>query len=941
MISPNSRRAVIVAFVLLALLTLSARAEVPTPEQFFGFKIGADKKLARYDKIVEYFKLLASRTDRVRVRTLGPTTLGNPFILVEISSADTIKELDHYKALERKLYFQGGAPTDAERDEILKTGKSVILNTNNIHSPEIGSSQEAILLGYKLATENSPRVQNILDNDILLLVPSLNPDGQQLVVDWYNKYLDTPFETSQTPFLWHPYAGHDDNRDEYLFSQRESRLIADVLWHDWFPTIWLDEHQQGNNGARIFTMPARDPINPNVDPLIYRLTTVYGQQQAAALEAEGKEGITYSTTYTNFWPGAMAWTGWWHNQVGLLTEVASARLATPVYQRKAEITVPDASGGNAAAGRAAGGGREASGAGPAAATVARDVAAGGPGGPGGPGGFDANGNAGSKENPLPAPTDTISRLSYPRPWLGGEWRLSDIIDYEFTATLALLDTAANNRATLLSEIYETNRRTINAGANGEIGLGKDRNYAALIPVAGQQDNNEVTELIDKLLIGGIEISRATQEFQQDGATYAAGTYVIPFNQVFGRYVKDLLEKQHYPEVRPAPNAPAEAPYDVSAWSLGLQFGVKTVYAKTPLAKDIQLEKVPATPKFVLNAEKISEKKLPGWKFAYNGAESAVVLNRLLKSGAKTSFAQSAAGDATFVLVNTTAANWNKATAGFDVNLDKLAATSGSPTEIHQPRVALYQAWTANMDEGWTRWVFDHYEFPYTSLHNKDVQAGKLHDRFDVIVLPDARATEILEGRTGKGIPEEYRGGIGDAGWKTLEDFVHDGGTLVALGEASSLIVNKLPLPVKDINRTLTRDEHFAPGTIVNLQVNTTNPLGFGVAQNTYGFYINSPFFEITDGFSNQKVQIVARYPNEGANASGWLRGEEFHLGKAAVVTVDLNPGKVVLFGIRPQHRAQTHATFPLLFNALYWSTERAPANSATAASSTPAQHGLN
>jgi hypothetical protein len=926
----DGRRVVIGVFVLFALLTLSARAQVTTPEQFFGFKIGTEKKLARYDKIVEYFKLLASQTDRVRVRTLGPTTNNNPFILVEIASADTIKNLDHYKELERKLYFQGGAPTDAERDEILKTGKSVILNTNNIHSPEIGSSQEAILLGYKLATENSPRVQNILDNDILLLVPSLNPDGEEIVVDWYNKYLGTPYENSQPPVLWHPYAGHDDNRDEYLFALRESHLIADVLWHDWLPTIWLDEHQQGNNGARIWLMPARDPINPNVDPLIYRLTTIYGQQQSAALEEEGKEGIIYGTSYTNFWPGAMAWTGWWHNQVGLLTEVASARLATPVYQRKAEITVPDASGGSAGGGRAGGGGRGA-GAAAAAVTGARDVASGpaaGPGGPGGPGGFGGAENAGTQENPLPAPTDTISRLSYPRPWLGGVWKLSDIVDYELTATLALLDSAADRRSTLVSEIYEINRRTIEAGAKGEIGLGKDRNYAALIPVTGQQDNNEVTELIDKLLIGGVEISRATKEFQQDGKTYAAGTYVIPFNQVFGRYVKDLLEKQLYPEVRPAPGAPAEAPYDVSAWSLGLQFGVNTVYAKTPLAKDIQLEKIPTTPKFDLSAERTKS----GWKFAYNGAESAVVLNRLLKSGATASFAQSRSGDATFVLVNTSADNWNKATAGFNVHQDKLAATYGAATEVRQPRVGLYQAWTANMDEGWTRWVFDHYEFAYTSLHNSDVQAGRLHDRFDVIVLPDARPAEILEGRSGKGTPEEYRGGIGDAGWKALEDFEHDGGTLVALGEASNLLINKLPLPVKDINGTLSRDEHFAPGTIVNLQVNTTNPVGFGLSPDTFGFYINSPFFEITDGFSNQKVDIVARYPNDKANASGWLRGEEFHLGKAAVVTVDLNPGKVVLFGIRPQHRAQTHATFPLLFNALYWSAEGAKTSgTATAA----------
>ena len=188
---------------------------------------------------------------------------------------------------------------------------------------------------YRLATENSSIITKILDNDIILLMPSLNPDGQILVTDWYNKYIGTPQEGGPMPWIYHPYVGHDNNRDMFLFSQKESQLTAEALWHDWFPAIWLDEHQQGNTGPRIFTMPARDPINPNVDPLIYRLNSIYGQAQAAALESEGKEGIIFDANYTNFWEGAMAWAGWWHNEVGLLTEVASAQYRHPYCPAKA------------------------------------------------------------------------------------------------------------------------------------------------------------------------------------------------------------------------------------------------------------------------------------------------------------------------------------------------------------------------------------------------------------------------------------------------------------------------------------------------------------------------------------------------------------------------------------------------------------------------------
>jgi hypothetical protein len=827
---------------LLLFLSLPLTAEVPTPEKFFGFKIGTDKKLARWDKIVEYFELVAKESNRVRVRRLGPTSNGNPFIVAEIAASETLQNIDRYKQLERRLYFQGGAPTDAQRDEIFKQGKAVVVITNAIHATEIGASQMVIEAVYRLATEDSPEIHKILDNVILLLVPCLNPDGQIIVTDWYNKQLGTAYEASPLPYLYHPYVGHDNNRDMYLFSQKESRMTAELLWHDWFPSIWLDEHQQGSSGPRIFTMPATDPVNPNVHPLIYRLNGIYGQQQAAALEAEGRTGIIYNSTYTNFWQGAMAWAGWWHNQVGLLTEVASARIATPIEQRKADPTRP---------------------APPPPAT--NDFEG------------ERRRSMEHPDEPLPPPTDIRSRTEYPRPWLGGTWKLRDIVDYELTATFALLSAAADRRETLLREIYEVNRATIADGTAGTLAVGP-KAFGAIIP-ANQHDPNEVIELVDKLLIAGVEVHRATKEFKQDDVTYAAGTYVIPFNQVFARYAKDILEKQTYPEVRRAPNAPAEPPYDVSAWSLGMQFGVKTVFAKTALPADLAIEKVSAAPKPPDLAA----------GFTYVGAEGARQVNRLLKNGARIAFDKS--------------------------------RVEASSKPMRAPRIAIYQSWTSNMDEGWTRWILERYEFPYTVLHNADVKAGKLHDRFDAIIMPDQRPRDILEGNDFSSIVPEYRGGIGDAGWNELTAFVQAGGTLVAFGDACNLLIDKMPIPVKDLKRTLNREQHYAPGTIVNLQVDTAHPLGRGMAAETWGYYINSPFFQLTEGFSSMKASVVARYPNTGVNASGWLRGEDLMFGRAAVVAIETNPGKIVLFGIRPQHRAQTHATLPLFFNALYWSVE--------------------
>jgi hypothetical protein len=881
------RRALNTALVLALLSTLVATAAgpVPTPEQFLGFKVGADNKLARWDKIVEYLRLAAAGSDRIRVRELGKTSSNNPFIAVEISAPDTLKNLDRYKQLERKLYFQGGTPTDAERDEIFRQGKLVLLVTCSIHATEIGASQMSLELVHRLATDDSPAVKKILDNVIFVLVPSLNPDGQILVTDWFNKNLGTEYAASPIPYLYHPYVGHDNNRDMYMFTQKESQYTARLLWHDWFPSVWLDEHQMGSSGARIFVMPATDPINPNVHPLIYRWNGILGQSQAAALEAAGKEGIIYNSTYTNFWEGAMAWSGWWHNQIGLLTEVASARVAAPLEQLRASGPAPAGgrdtqSGPEPPRGPAAGGGRFGSG-------------------------------------PIAAPTDVTSRTEYPRPWLGGRWTLRDIVDYELIATIGLLETAADRRETIIRQIYEVNRQTIEAGRKGSPS-------SILVPVEHQQDPREAAHLVEKLHMGGIEVYSADAAFEADGRKYAAGTFVIPMTQVFARYAKDMLEKQSYPEVRRGPNAVPEPPYDVTAWSLGMLLGVDTVFVINPLPA-FKMTKVDGPPKV---AGEVSGSGSRFW-FDYKGPDTATAINRLLKEGARVAFDGASHVAVTGVSrgkVEQVAKDFGLAVRASDPGRTKdqeRTKDQGPRTKdqpFRAPRVAMYQPWTGgNMDEGWTRWVLEQYEFNLTSIRNADIRAGRLRQRFDAIIIADQAAREIIDGYDAPSIRPEYRGGIGEAGLEQLKQFVADGGTLVTMGNACDLAIEKLPIPVRNLKKGLTRDQHFAPGAILKLEVDPQHPIAYGVAPDTFGFYINSPFFSVVEGFESHKTSVIARYPNTNVVASGWLRGEEAMAGRAAIVSIDLNPGRVVLFGLRPQHRAQTHATFPLLFNALYMS----------------------
>jgi hypothetical protein len=851
-----------------------------TPEKFLGFRVGADTKLARWDKIVEYMRQAAAASDRVRFRELGKTTQGNPFIALEISAADNLKKIDYYRGLERRLYFRDGTPTDAQRDEIFQAGKAVVVVTCNIHSTEIGASQMVLDLVYRLATDNSPRVQHVLNNVILLLVPSLNPDGQIMVVDWYNKNLGTEFEPSQMPWLYHPYVGHDNNRDMYMFTQKESQLTAKLLWQDWFPAVWLDEHQQGAGGARIFVMPATDPINPNVHPLIYRWNGLFGQTQGAALEAAGKDGIVYNSTYTNFWQGAMAWSGWWHNQVGLLTEVASVRVASPTEQRRAEMGRPPAPTPGEGGGRGGGG----------------------------------RGGQSDAAGPMPAPTDVMPRTEYPRPWLGGRWTLRDIVDYELIATMATLELAADQRETLLRQIYEVNRATIDAGRKGDPA-------AIVVTPSTQHDPAAAYRLIGRLQMGGVDVYQTDATFKADDKDYPAGTFVIPMTQVFARYAKDMLEKQTYPEVRRGgPSSPLEPPYDVSSWSLGMLLGVDVTFVKKPIGEGVRLTKVDDSPRMAGAVTGTGKR----FVFDYTGPDAAIAINRLFKDGARVNLvqAQDASGPVSRIEVTGATPKAMQAMAtslGLHVRADDKPVTAGAGRSLalKAPRLAMYQPWSGNMDEGWTRWVIEQHEFPYTSLHNADLKAGKLRDTFDVILFADQQPQSIVRGNEAASVRPEYRGGIGDEGVKALKAFVAQGGTLVMLGNACDFAIDQFPLPVKNLKRGLSRDQQSAPGTIMRIQVDTSHPMGAGMDADTYGFYINSPFFALTEGFASQKTSVIVRYPNADLVASGWLKGEELMTGRAAVVSVDLGPGRIVLFGLRPQHRAQTQATFPLLFNAIY------------------------
>ena len=384
--------AVILALLLaagFAQLFAQKSTQVPTPSGFLGFEVGADRKLADYRQIAAYFKALAAASNRVQIEVLGKTTLGEEMFMAVISTPENLRNKGKYQEIAHKLADPRGLSKE-QVEALANEGKSIFLLTCNIHSTEIGSSQMAMEWAYKLATTNDPEMLRRLNDVIVLLVPSLNPDGQIMVTEWYRKYLGTKYEGGAMPYLYHHYVGHDNNRDWYMLTQIETKNVNRAVYHEWFPQFWLDEHQMGYYGPRIYIPPNADPVAKLVNPLTHRGNNLMGAAMGWRLEEAGKSGVIYNYSFDAYWPGGTRNTGWWKNMYGVLTEVASARIATPLNVAPTELQ-------------------------------------------GGTKGL----------------IQYQQQINFPNPWPGGTWRLRDIMDYELIVSDAALETMSKYRRELL------------------------------------------------------------------------------------------------------------------------------------------------------------------------------------------------------------------------------------------------------------------------------------------------------------------------------------------------------------------------------------------------------------------------------------------------------------------------------------------------------------
>lgn len=862
-----NKKILFVSLMVLSLCSfmLLSQASLTSPEEFLGHQVGADRKLADYNQIQAYFHKLDQESGKIEVLTIGKSTLDKPIIMAVITSEQNMSRLEEFRSITKRLRDARDL-TPEEAKKLARAGKAIVLITCSLHATEIAAAQMSMELAYNLVSGRTPfDSEKALDDVILLLSPTINPDGEQMVVEWYRKYVGTKHEGGRMPWIYHHYAGHDDNRDWFMFNLAETKAVTRVLYHEWIPQVHIDEHQMGSTGARLFLPPFMDPPVPTVHPLVWRGVALCGVNMAYDLQKKGYKGVEYDRSFTGWWIGACDDTSWLHNSIGLLSEGASVQTATPIYVDPTEV----------------------------------------------------------------AEEYVEKRINFPDPWTGGWWRLRDLVDYELTLSMSLVKTAHLYKEDFLFNFYRMCKDAIEIRGEGQ--------PFAFVISAEQRDYPTTLKMLGILKFGGVEIHQAKTDFTADGKFFKAGSFVVLLAQPYRPYAQALLEKQRYPDMREYPGGPPIPPYDNAAWTLPLQMGVDCTQVEQPFTTDlVKLESLPqpavslpksAAPYIILDC-----KENAAYAVVFGLLKNKAEIFRAVDSFTKDNISFSAGS---FII---------KVAPGMRAALDALlekwsprvyesediSGVARSP--LKKSRFALYRSWSAGMDEGWTRYVFDDFGVPYTALRPGDFKApkkGKLNlaNKFDVIIFADESPDIIKTGKPSPTsrwarwftpLPPEYENGIGDGGVEALKEFVAAGGVLVTLNEACGLVLKDFKAPVGNVLEDVKRDKFFCPTSLLKVRVNNKTPIGYGMPVEAALMFSDSLAFSSRVPSGEWDRAVVAAYPDRDILLSGWLLGEEVLARKSALIDVKYQKGHIILVGFFCQHRAQSHGTFKFLFNALLY-----------------------
>jgi len=839
-----------------------AFAQVPAPASVLGHTPGDDFYLATYEESVKYFHTLAASSGRMKMFTVGKTTEGRDIEVGVISSPENLARLDEYKKAAGRLATATDL-TDDQAHQLARDSKVIVHIDGGLHSAEVAGGQHSIALAYKLlSAKNDPEIDAILNNVILVLWPTLNPDGQDMIVNWYRKNLGTKYEVSPLPWLYQDYVGHDNNRDGFMLNMKEEQVVVKTEL-EYSPVIFYCQHQTAPSPARIWIPPFSDPISSNISPYVRSWLNVIGTNMAAYLDQHNMPGAISESRFDNWYAGFTDWAGVFRNEISFFTETALYRYATPKFYTVDEFP--------------------------------KDY------------------------------QDRRALAMYTTPWEGGWWHLRDAVDYMVAGSMSVLDLAAKNHESLLYNRYQAARDNIHR---------TEPPYAYVIN-DHQPDVPEAGLLAQKMIDNGLDVYQTHTGFHANGIEYPAGSWVIPMDQPYSPMAKELMERQVYPIAATGTAAGAHQPYDITGWTLPLQMGVATDTALEPIAPDQRSLMT-----------KVDHVTLPEVQVTGGGSFFAIshkpnasfeFVNAALAQGGSVAMASDPVKTAegtekgAWVVNGLSHAALSELATKYSIGAEALSAMPAHTTPIKRAKVGLYRPWNPSIDEGWTRWILENYNFAPKSIYNADIRSSGLRSRYDVIILPDMGKDQLTKGFQTGSVPGQYAGGLEQDGINNLREFVRAGGTLIAFNQSAASLIPLLSLPVRNVLEDVKPDKFFCAGALLRIEMNHPDmPVNYGVPDSPVVMFERGPAFETLPGF---KGAILAKYSKQtDALESGMILHSEMLEDKAAALELTYGEGHILLYGFKPQHRAQAHGTYRYLFNALYlYDTPAMPNDPPTAA----------
>jgi hypothetical protein len=911
-------------FLAGLVLIVCVNAQIlPSPKQHFGFSIGDNYKLATYTQTEDYFKKIASASNRVQLVNLGMTEEGRSQYMLVISSPDNIKNLKRYKEISQKLAHAEDISEDQARALSLE-GKAVVWIDGGLHATETVGTHQLIETAWQLVSRNDTETLRILDEVIILLVHA-NPDGQELVSSWYMSKADTLKRSySQLPKLYQKYAGHDNNRDFYMMNMKETQNMSKQLYIEWLPQIIYNHHQAGPAGSVVAGPPYRDPFNYLFNPLVITGIDAVGAAMINRLNAEGKPGYTQrgGSVFSTWYNGGLRTTTYFHNMIGLLTEIIGNPTPSSVP------LVPNR--------------------------------------------LLPNGNT---------PYPVMPQKWYFRQSIDYSLSLNyAVLDYAarnrehllyniYSMGKSSIDKGSQDTWTIspkkiaaINDAFnadQKNRRQTDSSrtaarvAQGTLPLkyydaiftdAKQRDPRGYIITADQPDFPTALKLINAMIRSGIRFSKATAGFSVEGNNYPAGSYIVKTNQAFRPHILDMFEPQDHPNDFLYPGGPPVAPYDMAGWTPAYTMGIR--FKRILNAFDGPFQPIP-----------YGEIQTPAGRFNLSSAaagyiidsrcdNSFIVVNDLINSGidvyrlTKQSNSEQVTGQGSFFIPASREANDILRKASADLSLNAITISKRPVNlsgKLSPLRIALWDMYGGSMSSGWLRWNLEQHHFGFKTIYAKEIDAGNLRKKYDVIIfvsgaIPAVSSSERSISRDTAGlrsIPAEYRQQLGritaDTSVAELRKFLETGGSVITIGRSTNLAYH-LKLGVSDAlvevkngkQVSLASEKFYIPGSVLRVKIDTTLSSAWGMDSNADVIFDSSPVFRITPNTINRlKIKPIAWFDSPQPLRSGWAWGQEYLEDGVAAFEASVGSGKLYAFGPEITFRAQTYSTFKLIFNQLY------------------------